>query len=202
MLLRDQFGDIDIYLFDQLLRGRLRRDMRLLDAGCGNGRNIRYMLREGFDISAVDIDENAVGQVRRMAAELAPDLPGENFRVGSLEQLSFPDKSFDAVISSAVLHFAADETQFMSMLREMWRVLKPGGIFFARLASSIGIEERIVPVHGRRFHLPDGTTRFLVDEKMLLDITESLGGRLIDPIKTVNVQNQRCMTTWVMGREG
>jgi tellurite methyltransferase len=105
---------------------------------------------------------------------------------------------FDVVFSSAVLHFARDEQQWEAMVKEMWRVLKPGGIFFARLASSIGMEDRVEVIEGRRYHLPDGSDRFLVDEAMLLRVTAALGGEFIEPIKTTVVQNLRAMTTWVL----
>lgn len=196
--LRDWFGEIDIYLFDQLLKGRIRPGMKILDAGCGGGRNLVYLLRCGMDVSAVDNSREAVEHVRALAARLAPALPPENFRAEPVEILSFPAGSFDAVLSSAVLHFARDEEQFRAMLLEMWRVLKPGGLLFARLASSIGIEERVELLEGRRHLLPDGSQRFLVDEDLLLALTRDLGGVLADPLKTTNVQNLRCMTTWVV----
>jgi len=97
------------------------------------------------------------------------------------------------------MHFAHDERHFRKMLDEMWRVLKPRGLFFARLASSIGIEGLILPVGGAgRYLLPDGSERFLVDEATLVSAVERLGARWLDPLKTTNVQNQRCMTTWVL----
>jgi SAM-dependent methyltransferase len=193
----EQFGPIDIYLFDQLLRGRLQPGMRIVDAGVGSGRNLIYLLRAGFEVHGVDADAGAVEEVRRVARELAPHLPPANFRVEPIERMTFPDVFADAVLSSAVLHFARDEQQFGDMLREMWRVLKPGGLFFARLASVIGMEERMRRIEGRRFRLPDGSDRFLVDQPMLLDYTARLGGELLDPLKTTVVQDQRCMTTWV-----
>lgn len=196
--LSEWFGEIDIYLFDQLLKGRFRPGMRVLDAGMGGGRNLVYLMRSGFDVCGVDASEGSVATVRRLASGLAPHLPATNFRVERVEALSFSDASFDWVISSAVLHFAEDETHFQKMLREMWRVLSPGGIFFARLASMIGIEGRVRPVGNGRFDLPDGSTRFLVDEKMLTSAMQELGGEQLEPIKTVNVQNLRCMTTWCL----
>ena len=198
--LERQFGQIDIYLFDQLLRGRLRPGMRVLDAACGGGRNLVYLLQSGFEVFATDADADAVHAVRRLAAQLAPGVPDENFRVEPVERMSFPDAFADAVLSSAVLHFARDDEQFDAMLREMWRVLKPDGILFCRLASSIGMEDRVRSVGGRRFALPDGSERYLVDEAMLMDLTARLGGRLLDPLKTTVVQNQRCMTTWVVAK--
>lgn len=196
--LRSQFGDIDIYLFDQLLRGRITTAMRVLDAGCGGGRNLVYLLRAGCDVSATDADAAAVAEVTRIAAALAPQLPAGNFRAEPVERMTFDDSAFDVVISSAVLHFARDDRHFDSMVREMWRVLKAGGLLFARLASNIGIEARVKPLEGRRHLLPDGSQRYLVDERMLVDLTGDLGGSMVDPIKTTVVQDQRSMTTWVV----
>ena len=196
--LGEWFGEIDIYLFDQLLKGRFRTGMRVLDAGMGNGRNLIYLMRSGFDVCGVDERAESVASVRRLAAVLAPHLSDTNFRVERVEEISFADANFDWVISSAVLHFAEGEAHFQKMLREMWRVLKPGGIFFARLASMIGIESRIRAAGNGRFSLPDGSTRFLVDEKMLTSAMRELGGEQLEPIKTVNVQNLRCMTTWCL----
>jgi tellurite methyltransferase len=198
--LREQFGDIDIYLFDQLLRGRITKGMTVVDAGCGSGRNLVYLLREGYDVYGADSDPQAIEATRRLAASLAPGLPQQNFRVESVEAMSFPDGLAGVVLSSAVLHFARDDSHFGAMLRGAWRVLKPGGLLFCRLASSIGIEHQIERVAGRRFHLPDGSERYLVDEPILLKLTEELGARLADPLKTTVVQNQRSMTTWVLRR--
>jgi ubiquinone/menaquinone biosynthesis C-methylase UbiE len=196
--LQEWFGGIDIYLFDQLLKGNITPEMRLLDAGCGGGRNLIYFLRSGFDICGVDESSTSIAQVRRVAAMLAPQLPADNFRVAAVEQTSFDDASFDVVISSAVLHFARDEQHWQRMVDEMWRVLKPGGIFFARLASSVGIEEKIELLEGRRYHLPDGSDRFLVDEKMLRRVTVSLGGEWLEPFKTVVVADMRSMSNWCL----
>jgi tellurite methyltransferase len=195
--LREQFGDIDIYLFDQILRGRIAPGMRIIDAGCGNGRNLAYLLRSGYDVAGCDRDHHAVEAVRALASRLAPDLPGGNFRVEPIEAMSFPDACADVVLASAVLHFAADDAQFEAMVNELWRVLKPGGMLFARLASTIGIENRVVPLHGRVHRLPDGSDRYLVDEALLVTTTARLGGELLDPLKTTVVQDQRAMTTWV-----
>jgi len=195
------FGPIDIYLFDQILRGRIAPGMTVFDAGCGQGRNLVFFLQEGYDASGVDPDPAAVYAVRALAARLAPHLPASRFRAEAVESNSFTDGSADVVVSSAVLHFARDEAHFRAMLEGSWRVVKPRGLFFCRLASSIGMEDRMVARGNRRFTLPDGSDRFLVDEPYLLALTKELGGRLLDPLKTTVVQDQRCMTTWVMRRE-
>ena len=196
--LREQFGDIDIYLFDQLLKGRIDNSKRILDAGCGAGRNLTYFLKNGFDIYAIEKNYDAIERVKNLAREMAPQLPQENFKLGAVENIPFADNEFDIVISNAVLHFATSEQHFDEMLFSMWRVLKAGGFLFVRLASTIGIENEVKPLSSGRFLIPDGSERYLVDQQMLLDYTLQLGGKLVENIKTTNVQNLRCMTTWCL----
>lgn len=198
---RSLLGQIDIYLFDQILRGRIGPGMSVFDAGCGSGRNLVHFLREGYEVYGIDSDPGAVGHVRQLARELAPGLPATNFREESLESNTFPDRLADVVISSAVLHFARDEARFRAMLEGSWRLVKDKGMFFCRLASTIGMEGRFRALGRRRFALPDGTERYLVDEPYLLSLTTELGGRLLDPLKTTVVQDRRCMTTWVVERD-
>jgi len=235
MDLHCEFGGIDIYLFDQLQRGRIAPGMRVFDAGCGGGRNLVYLLRNGYDVCGNDADPAAIAQVRALAASLASasaatggdgECRGHDFRVEPIEQTSFADGHADVVLMSAVLHFARDAAHFEAMLRAAWRVLRPGGVFFARLASTIGIEDQVSasaaegrygetspklaavpraseggrPTSGGRFRLPDGSDRYLVDAAGLLDWTRRLGGELVDPLKTTLVHEQRSMTTWVMRR--
>jgi tellurite methyltransferase len=195
--LQDQFGQIDIYLFDQLLKGRVTPGMTVVDAGCGSGRNLVYLLREGYNVFAADVNAEEVATVRGLAAQLAPSLPGSNFRVEPVESMSFPDACADLVISNTVLHFARDNTHFESMLRGTFRTLKPGGIFFCRLGSSIGMEKQIQRIEGRRYKSPDGSVRYLVDEALLDGFTRSMG-QLADALKTTIVHDQRAMTTWVV----
>jgi SAM-dependent methyltransferase len=199
--LQDQFGQIDIYLFDQLLKCRILPGMRILDAGCGSGRNLVYFLREGYEVYASDSDAQSIQSVRSLARRLAPALPDSNFRVETVEGMSFDDACAEVVVSSAVFHFARDDAHFESMLQGCWRVLRPGGLFFCRLASSIGMENQVVHIRGRRYKLPDGSERYLVDAALLGSIVERLGCELADPLKTTVVQNQRSMTTWVMRKK-
>lgn len=199
-----EFGRIDIYLFDQILKGRIDPEMRILDAGCGGGRNLIYLMRAGADVYGVDRDPRAIEHAVELAGKILSEGASDRFHAGPLTDLPFSDGYFDAVICSAVLHFADDEQHFDDMLAEMWRVLRPGGVFFARLASTIGIETLVEaldtpgPRGGCSYKLPDGSERFCVDLDFLLTATDLLGGELLDPIKTTNVQNQRCMTTWVV----
>ena len=196
--LLETFRQTDIALLDQILKGRFRAPGRVLDAGCGSGRNLLYFLQEGFDACALDENAAAVRHVCETARRVAPHLPEKNFRAESIEAHTFRDGTFDLVLCIAVLHFARDHDHFNAMLDGVWRLVRPGGILFCRLASSIGIEPYVTPVSGGRYHLGDGSIRYLVDLAMLTDFAATHNGDSLEPIKTVNVQNQRCMTTWVI----
>jgi tellurite methyltransferase len=193
---QEQFGQIDIYVFDQILRGNIGAGMRVLDAGCGYGRNLVHLLREGCEVFALDADGDGVEHVRQLAASLGAGLADENFQVGLIEQMPFADAFADVVMCSSVLHFARDDDHFRKMLSELWRVLKPGGMLFCRLGSRIGMDfERL---RGHVYVIGDGSEWFLVDEAMLLDLGRKMNAVLVDPLKTTIVQDYRCMTTWVL----
>jgi tellurite methyltransferase len=196
LTVQEQFGQIDIYVFDQILRGNIAAGMRVVDAGCGYGRNLVHLLREGCEVFAVDADAEGVEHVRLLSASLMTGLPAENFQVGLIEQMRFPSGFADVVICNSVLHFARDERHFRAILAELWRVLRPGGMLFCRLGSRIGMDfER---VRANVFVVGDGSEWFLVDEEMLLELTEEMNAVLVDPLKTTIVQDLRCMTTWVV----
>ena len=196
LTVQEQFGQIDIYVFDQILRGNIAAGMRVVDAGCGYGRNLVHLLRQGCEVFAVDADAAGVDHVRKLSASLQTGLPAENFQVGRLEQMPFPNGFADVVICNSVLHFSRDEKHFRTIQNELWRVLKPGGMLFCRLGSRIGMDfEQVRP---NIFVVGDGSEWFLVDEQMLLAFTDELNAVLVDPLKTTIVQDFRCMTTWVL----
>ena len=194
--LQDQFGQIDIYVFDQILRGNIEPGMTVLDAGCGYGRNLVHLLRSGCRVFALDQDPQAVDHVRQLSESLQTGLPAENFQAGSIENMPFPGAIADVVLCNAVLHFARDDRHFRAMLAELWRVLKPGGMLFCRLGSRIGMDFQLL--RGNIFLIPDGSEWFLVDEPMLLSLTKELNAVQVDPLKTTIVQDYRCMTTCVL----
>ena len=194
--IQEQFGQIDIYVFDQILRGNILPGMRVLDAGCGYGRNLVHLLRTGCEVFAIDQDEEAVEHVRQLSASLQTGLPAENFQVGSIERMPFPDGIADVVLSNSVLHFARDDRHFRAILAELWRVIKPGGMLFCRLGSRIGMDFQ--RIRGNIFLIPDGSKWYLVDEAMLLGLTKEMNAVQVDPLKTTIVQDYRCMTTWVL----
>ena len=121
--LQEQFGHIDIYLFDQLLKGRISPGMRILDAGCGSGRNLVYFLRQGSPAADATRRRKRV----RALARLAP-IPSVEFRVGRLNDI-FDDACADMVVSNAVLHLPATTRAFETMPGIVARPSLPGMVF-------------------------------------------------------------------------
>jgi tellurite methyltransferase len=187
-------GNTDIYLIDQVMKGRYKRGDVLLDAGCGGGRNLHWFIRNDIKIYGIDYDHHAIQFLQHQYAHL----PKDRFRVNTVEDTSFENNFFDGIICSAVLHFAKDKIHFFKMMDELHRVLKPGGSLFIRMTSDIGIEEKTEPVEDGVFLIPDGSMRFLLTRKLLKEVMEKYKFSFMEELKTVNVNDQRCMTTLVL----
>jgi len=191
-------GNIDIYLLDQILKQRFNPTMEVLDAGCGEGRNLMYFLQANYPVHAIDKDPVAVNALRFIAGSIRPDLDKERVRVGDVADLPYENQSFDLIISSAVLHFAENQRQFLSMLEEMVRCLKPGGVLFIRTASNIGIEDKVESKGSGSYLLGDGSTRFLLTRSVLEHVSNQFQFKFLEPFKTVNVNDRRSMSTLVV----
>jgi tellurite methyltransferase len=192
--LNEELAGMDMSLLDQVLKGRFQAGTRILDAGCGGGRNLAWFGRNGFEVYAIDIDRGAIDKQRA-----AGTAPSANFVHGTAAKLPWPDGYFHGVICNALLHVLADREEFLAVLRETWRVVAPGGIWFARLATTLSMEEYAEPLENGRYRMPGTRWDILLSSlEEILKWTEELGGKLIEPIKTVNVQNTRAMATWVM----
>jgi len=190
-----QIINTDIYLIDQILKGRYNEGGKLLDAGCGRGRNISWFaLQPNFDIYAIDADRDVITHLLKVYPSITPG----HVKCAQVQSLPFSDTFFDHIICSAVLHFALNHEEFLQMFSELNRVLKPHGILFIRVASDIGIENKILPLGGGRFSLPDGTDRFLLTKPLIEKVLNNFPLTLAEPVKTTNVEDIRCMTTLVM----
>ena len=100
---------------------------KLLEVGCGIGVDSVQLAKCGFDVTAVDLTENALQVARENAARAGVTI---DFRLGNAEGLDFPDETFDAVYSFGVLHHTPD---IEAAVAEVHRVLKPGGIAYVML---------------------------------------------------------------------
>ncbi|MCB9932028.1 MAG: class I SAM-dependent methyltransferase [Planctomycetes bacterium] len=192
--LNQELAGMDISLLDQVLKGRFTPGSRILDAGCGAGRNLAWFGRNGFEVFGIDADAAAIARLRE-----AGIAPAENLVAGSVTELPWPDGHFQGVICNALLHVLPSRNELEQAVRETWRVLAPGGVWFTRVATSLSMEQHAIPLEDGRYRMPG--TRWdilLLSLDEMLELTQAMGATLLEPIKTVNVQNQRAMATWVL----
>jgi len=195
--LNSHLGNIDIYLLDQILKGRFNKSMKILDAGCGEGRNLIYFMREGFSVWGIDENPMAIKYLHTLARTINKSIPDESFQLGDLRDIQFPDENFEVVISSAVLHFSDGKNDFQKMFSELMRVLKTGGILFLRMCTDVGMN-KMVHVSEGTFKLPDGTIRYILTEEILGFLIDKYSLQYLEPFKSVVVHGQRSMATLVL----
>ena len=189
--LNDLLQKIDIYLLDQILKGSISFEMKILDAGCGSGRNCSYLLEQGFDVIGIDIDSNNIKLLQEKYSK-------NRFFISKIETVSFPKASFDYIICNAVLHFAENEAHFLQMFDSLFHILHQNGTLFIRMTSNIGIENRVVPIKNGVYKIPDGSTRFLLTRELFQKLKDKYHFTMVAPLKTVNVADVRCMTTMII----
>lgn len=192
-ILTEILGNADIYLIDQILKGRYQQNDLILDAGCGSGRNLHYFHKSDFTFYANDNNPEHIENLQKRYPKLAT-----NFKVAALENMSFSDEMFDHVLCNAVLHFAKSETHFKEMFSELVRVLKKGGSLFIRMTSDIGIEGKPTLLHDGVYFLPDGSHRFLLTRDLLNEMLSTHQLSLLENVKSTNVSDLRSMTTLVL----
>ena len=192
--LKNLLQNIDIYLLDQILKGRITPSMHILDVGCGSGRNSKYLLNQGFNLIGIDVSSEKI-------INLQHTFGSDPFQVGTIENLNFSDKSFQYIICNAVLHFADNTEVFYKMFSELFRVLDSNGTLFIRMTSNIGIENSVSEIEKGVYKIPDGSKRFLLTKKLLQKLEKDFHFTYVEPIKTVNVNDLRCMTTLILKKQ-
>lgn len=186
-------GHVDIYVIDQILKKRYLPNQKILDAGCGSGRNLKWFYQNDFKLSGIDADTNRIAHAKEIYPKIATEL-----RVGQLDDLPYKEQSFDHIICCAVLHFAKDEKHFKTMFSEMVRVLKSSGTLLIRMASNIGLD-------GKNSNVQDGVSKqvgtYYLTRERIASLLIAFNLNLLEPIKTTNVQDFRAMTTLVLQKE-
>lgn len=195
--IKDLLGQTDIYLIDQIMKGRYAPSDKILEAGCGGGRNMDFFVKNNFQIYGIDQSEAAILNLRSKY----PDLEEKRLQIAMVEKLPFPDNYFDHIISSAVLHFAKSTNHFKEMMSEMLRVLKPGGSLFIRMTSDIGMKDKVIFLGNGNYKIPDGSMRFLLKKDLIKDLSQTFKISFLEPLKTVNVDDMRCMSTLVLRKD-
>ncbi|WP_299527557.1 bifunctional 2-polyprenyl-6-hydroxyphenol methylase/3-demethylubiquinol 3-O-methyltransferase UbiG [uncultured Lutibacter sp.] len=195
--LKESIEGVDIYIIDQILKDRYPIGSKILDAGCGSSRNLKWFYNSGFQTYGIDINLEDIQYCKELYK-----LQNENFSVASVDQMSFESNTFNHVICNAVLHFAKDLSHFTQMLNELMRILKPQGSLFIRTASNFGIEDQVKVLENGIYKLPDGSTRFLLTTNILQDIINRECVLMIEDVKTTIVEKKRSMTTLVIEKRG
>jgi ubiquinone/menaquinone biosynthesis C-methylase UbiE len=185
----DLLGNVDIYIIDQILKGRYQKGDSILDAGCGNGRNLKWFYQNDFNLTGIDINAERTAQAKEKYPKVSV-----NFSVAKLDDLPFSENSFNHILCCAVLHFAKSDEHFYSMITEMVRVLKPDGSLLIRVASNIGLDGKEPFVQDNFSNELGG---YYITRESIIKISEDHPLALIEPVKTTNVQDERAMTTLV-----
>lgn len=199
--LNKTLGNLDIYLLDQILKGRFEGHQRMLDAGCGEGRNLHWFIRQGYDVYGLDANEDAIRMLHYIARSLRKDYDTHRFFTDTIEDALLSPGFFDAVLCSAVLHFARDHAHFDAMVTNLCHTLRPGGLLFIRMCSDIGIEDKVSISSGGTASLPDGSMRYLLTRKKYEELLSKHRLLAVEPLKSVNVQDLRVMSTLVLQKE-
>lgn len=198
----EELGKMDIYLLDQVMKGRITKGMKILDAGCGVGRNSEYFIKNNFNIFGIDIEKEAIQNTKEQIALWNSHFDAKHFTIANLIEIPFPDNEFDFIISSAVLHFSIDRAHFRKQFEELTRVLKPNGILFIRMTTKHTLAHIAKHLHDDVYYIPDGTTRYLLDVEYLKDLMIENQMNFIEPFKTVNVEDKRTMAVVVLQKFG
>ena len=192
-VLKEYIKDVDIYILDQILKDRYQPGAKIVDVGCGNGRNLKWFYQPNYEIYGTDTNTERLNSCKELYK-----LQKENFKEASIVDMPFEDNTFDHVICIAVLHFAISLSQYYKMFEELLRILKPQGSLLIRTASNFGIENDVQELGKGIFVLPDGSTRFLLTTEILEGLEADNRFEWIENVKTTIVKDKRAMTTLVI----
>lgn len=150
----------------QLDELRLAPGTRLLEVGFGRGEFLYHCARRGAEVSAVDYSEAALEIGRETLAEF----PGADLRVADCRALPFEADSFDRVYSGDVLEHV-DFEDGVQMLREMYRVLRPGGFLFLHTSPNTVFTRIVLPIAKPLLRAIDADAVRALDEHMAINAT-------------------------------
>ena len=174
---------MDLFLLDLILKGKIPENARILDAGCGEGRNAIYFIQEGYEYLGIDSDESKIRLAQYMSSNISTSKA--IFKVGDIRQMR-DNATFDLVICSRVLHFAESENDFFEMWSSISEQVSQGGMIYISMDSKID-NALGHPVENGRFEFPDGAVRFAITDSIYQEIKK--GFELVEPLKTL-VQNE------------
>ena len=149
-----------------MLSSHLKRGMSVLELGCGTGSFTRELARSSADVTAIDVSPELLE-----IASAKNSAPNVQYQIQNAYALTYPESAFDSVVGSSVLHHLEIE----AAIRDVYRVLKPGGtIYFTEpnmLNPQIAIQKNIPWIKRKLGDSPDETAFFRWSLRRLLERT-------------------------------
>lgn len=199
--LNSELGNIDLYWLDFILKGYLPDDAKILDAGCGEGRNLTYCLKNSLDVFGIDQNPEAINFLKLIAKQYKQEDLDARFQVMKLDKILFPDSTFDIIICSAVLHFAKNITHFNMMINELTRLLKQNGKIFFRTMTDRYFPENSTELEEGVFQFQNEQVRFVVNADVFVEDLKNQQLKLLEPYKEIVVENRHAMGTFIFQKQ-
>jgi 2-polyprenyl-3-methyl-5-hydroxy-6-metoxy-1,4-benzoquinol methylase len=193
-MLNSALGNADLILVDQILKNRFHKQMRILDAGCGEGRNMVYFIKNDFRIYGIDANADAVKLAKLYCRSLSNTFEVENIQNFTIEQNPFPDHFFDAIICLNVLHSAKNQNDFFLWFEQLIRMLHSGGFLLLSLQSQIGVSQNHQQDDPDDRNNMRNENFYLLTENVLQEILKLDYLKTIENTKTILIDNKKSHT--------
>lgn len=192
--LNKELGNADLLLIDQILKGRFQPDARILDAGCGEGRNMVYFVNNHFPVYGLDQNPEMVTMARLIARSINKNYTVENIIQGTIEKNPFPATFFDVVLCINVLHAARDTDHFFEMVESLLKVLRKGGGLYIGMASISPAGEECITSSSRKNNESDTPVKILMNEDLMRRLLELKTIEKDGPAQFHQIEGSICMT--------
>lgn len=155
------------FIYSYMPRNVPRKEIKIMEVGCGPASNLWFAALEGFDVTGIDGSAAAIKQARQRFQQ---DGIKGTLEVGDFTELAFDDNSFDLLIDRGALTCAGTQAQ-KKAIQEAYRVLKPGGYFlytpfadthYSSQCGTKGPDDLILNINGGTVH-GVGQLRFIAE---------------------------------------
>ena len=179
---------MDLFLMDLILKGKIPSNARVLDVGCGEGRNGIHFIQQGHEYHGWDIDSSKLKLLEYLAKTF--DASHAHFKIQDIRSAE-ADRFFDFIICSRMLHFAESKVDFLLMWEKLSGQLKRGGILYVSMDSIIDNDLWKKLEHGK-IKFPDARIHFALTSDIYEEIKK--GFEEIEPLKTLVYHNKRAQS--------